>query len=135
MEETAIDLRGILGLLRRQYRLIVIAVIVIVTLAGIVTFSLKPLYSSTALIMVDTARKNLLDPDAPLGSGSSDSARIDSEVEILRSDNVLLKVIYNLDLVSDARLGVSLSLREQVLSLLGIVDPAPRRPMICSTVP
>ena len=125
MEETAIDLRGILGLLRRQYRLIVIAVIVIVTLAGIVTFSLKPLYSSTALIMVDTARKNLLDPDAPLGSGSSDSARIDSEVEILRSDNVLLKVIYNLDLVSDARLGVSLSLREQVLSLLGIVDPAP----------
>lgn len=125
MEDAEVDLRNVLGLLRRQLRLIVASVIVVVTLAGLVTFSLTPIYSATALILVDPSRKNLLDPDAQIGSGVSDSARIDSEVEILRSDNVLLKVIEAENLTADAELGASLSLRERILTLLRLYEPQP----------
>ncbi len=125
MEDAEIDLRNILGLLRRQVRLIIASVIVVVTLAGLVTFSFTPIYSATALILVDPSRKNLLDPDAQIGSGVSDSARIDSEVEILRSDNVLLKVIEAENLTSDVELGASLSLRERILTLLRLYEPQP----------
>lgn len=125
MEDAEVDLRNVLGLLRRQVRLIIASVIVVVTLAGLVTFSFTPIYSATALILVDPSRKNLLDPDAQIGSGVSDSARIDSEVEILRSDNVLLKVIEAENLTSDAELGASLSLRERILTLLRLYEPQP----------
>ena len=125
MEETTIDLRSIAGLLRRQFRLIAISVISVVTLAGLVTFSLTPIYSTSTLILVDPTRKNLLDPEAQMMSTSSDSARIDSEVEILRSDNVLLKVIEAENLTADAAVGVSLSLREKILTFLRLADPAP----------
>ena len=125
MEDAEVDLRNVLGLLRRQVRLIIASVIVVVTLAGLVTFSFTPIYSATALILVDPSRKNLLDPDAQIGSGVSDSARIDSEVEILRSDNVLLKVIEAENLTSDVELGASLSLRERILTLLRLYEPQP----------
>lgn len=125
MEDAEVDLRNVLGLLRRQVRLIIASVIVVVTLAGLVTFSFTPIYSATALILVDPSRKNLLNPDAQIGSGVSDSARIDSEVEILRSDNVLLKVIQAENLTSDAELGASLSLRERILTLLRLYEPQP----------
>nr|WP_295884923.1 Wzz/FepE/Etk N-terminal domain-containing protein [uncultured Devosia sp.] len=125
MEETTIDLRSIADLLRRQFRLIAISVISVVLLAGLVTFSLTPIYSASTLILVDPTRKNLLDPEAQMMGTSSDSARIDSEVEILRSDNVLLKVIEAEDLTADASVGVSLSLRERVLTFLRLADPAP----------
>lgn len=125
MDETEIDLRSIFGLLRRQIRLILISVIAVVAIAGFIAYSLTPVYSTSALIMVDPSRKNLLQPDLPLASSASDNARIDSEVEILRSDNILLKVIEAENLTSDANLGVSLSLRERILALLRIAEPTP----------
>lgn len=125
MDDTEIDLRNVLGLLRRQFRLIVTSVIVVMTLAGLITFSFTPIFAASALILVDPSRKNLLDPDMQMGSGVNDSARIDSEVEILRSDNVLLKVIEAEHLTNDADMGVSLSLRERLLTLLRLYEPQP----------
>ncbi|WP_323013458.1 GumC family protein [Devosia sp.] len=121
MDETEIDLRGVFGLLRRQFRLIAITFVVVVTLAGVVTFSLTPTYTTSALILVDPTRKNLLDPNAQLASTGSDSARIDSEVEILRSDNVLLRVVEQMGLAGAEAPEVRLTLRDRILSLFGLV--------------
>lgn len=121
MDETEIDIRGILGLLRRRLRLIV-TFVVIVGLAGIATVVLTPLFTASTLILVDTSRKNLLDPDMQGASAASDNARVDSEVEILRSDTVFLDVIASLGLVSDPEFGVSLSLRDRVLAFLHLGD-------------
>lgn len=119
MDDTDIDLRRVLALLQRQSRLIILTVIATVTLAGIVAFALPPSYSSTALVLVDPSRKNLLDPDLQMSVSSSDSARIDSEVEILRSDSVLLKVIEAEELATDANLAAPPSIQELVLGWFG----------------
>lgn len=121
MDEPEIDLRRIFGTIRRQLRIIVAAVIVAAAVAGIAIFSLTPIYTSSALILIDPSKKNLLDPEAQLiGSSASDSARIDSEVELMRSDNILLDVVRSLDLVKSEEFGPSLGLRAQLMALLRI---------------
>ncbi len=122
MEETEIDIRAILDLLRRRIKLILVTVIVIVSAALLYAFSLTPLYTSSALILVDTRATNLLDPANAGGSASSDNARVDSEVEILKSNNILLDVIEQQNLISSDEFGVKLGWRDQVLSFLRIQD-------------
>lgn len=123
MEESEIDLRSIIGLLRRRLALIVSTTVLIVGVAATVAFTLTPLYTASALIMVDPTRKNLLE-DANLSSSTAaDNARIDSEVELARSDNVLIKVIERERLLSDPEFGVSVGLRARLLSFFGVPTP------------
>lgn len=123
MEQGEIDLRSILGVLRRQIRLVILCVVLITGGAGIYALSLKQIYSATALIMVDPSTKNLLSGENGVGSTSADNARIDSEVEILRSDSLLLKVIQAQGLISNSDVGVSLSLIDRVRIALRLAEP------------
>jgi len=123
MDESEIDLRGIFALLRRQLRLIAMVFVAVVGLAAFVVFALTPVYTASALVLVDPSRKNLLDPETQLSSSAADNARIDSEVEILRSDNVLLKVIEAEDLASNAKLSASLPLKTRILTFLHLSEP------------
>jgi len=124
MKDDDIDLRGILSLLRRQFRLIALTVIIGILGAAIFVFSLTPIYTASTLIMVDPSNKNLLDPSAIGMTSSAENARIDSEVEIMRSDNILLKVISSQNLLVDREFGVSLSLRDRVLGFLRLATPS-----------
>ncbi|QYO78864.1 Wzz/FepE/Etk N-terminal domain-containing protein [Devosia salina] len=124
MEESEIDIRGILGLLRRRMVLIVSTTVLVVAVAAAVAFTLTPLYTASALVLVDPSRKNILDDSAISGASSAaDNARIDSEVELARSDNVLLKVIQREQLISDDEFGVSIGLTARLLSFLGVPPP------------
>ena len=123
MNDSEIDLRGILSLLRRQFRLILLTVLIGTAAASVVAFALTPVFTASALILVDPSSKNLLDPDAQMTSASADNARIDSEVEIIRSENILLKVIEAESLLADDEFGVSLGLRDRLLSFLRIAAP------------
>lgn len=122
MDDTEINIRAILELLQRRAKLILVTVLVVVTSALLYAFSLVPTYNSSALVLVDTRATLLLDPTSAINSGSSDNARVDSEVEIMRSDNVLLDVIALQDLVSHEEFGVKLGWRDQVLSFFRIED-------------
>jgi capsular exopolysaccharide synthesis family protein len=118
MDDSEIDIRGILGFLRRRLRLIALTFVVVVGAAGIVAFTLTPIYSAAALILVDPSRKNLLQPETQTSAASADNARVDSEVEILRSDSVLLKVIAAQDLISSEEFGDSVDWRTRLMNLL-----------------
>lgn len=122
MEDQEIDIRGIVNLLRRRLRLILATLVVCLGIAGIALFALTPIYSASALVLVDTSRNALIDPDAQVSSASSENARVDSEVEILRSDTVLLDVIDRLGLLSDEEFGVRLDWRDQALAFLRLAD-------------
>lgn len=124
MDESGIDLRGVIGLLRRQLRLIVGTIAVIVVLAAIVVFSLTPTYTASALVLVDPSNKNLLDPTAEMMGASSENARVDSEVEILRSDAVMLEVVRANNLIADPEFGVRLGMLQSVLAFLRLRDDA-----------
>jgi uncharacterized protein involved in exopolysaccharide biosynthesis len=53
MEDQDIDVRGILNLLRRRLGLIVATFVVCLGLAGIAIFALTPMFTASALVLVD----------------------------------------------------------------------------------
>ena len=118
MENDEIDLKGIFGLLRRQFKLLIYTVILVSGLAVAYLFSITPIYSASALIFVNPKQQNLLNPETLYG-GSSDNARLDSEVEILKSDAVALLVLEQESLISDPEFGLTLSLKDKALRALG----------------
>lgn len=126
MDETEIDLRSIFGLLRRQIRLIMATVVVVVGVAATVAFTLTPTYTASTLVLVDPSRKNVMDDSLQALSSSADSARIDGEVELARSDNVLIKVVQDRQLVSHPEFGVSIGSTARLLAFFG--RPLPELP-------
>nr|WP_248305922.1 MULTISPECIES: Wzz/FepE/Etk N-terminal domain-containing protein [unclassified Devosia] len=100
-------MRGIANLLRRRIRLIALTLAVVLGVAILALVAMKPVYTASSLVMVDTSRKNLLEAEYAATAPSADNARVDSEVEILRSNAVLLSVIVNENLIDDAEFGVS----------------------------
>lgn len=123
MEDTELDLRSLIGLLRRQLRLILIVTVLVAGVASLIVFSFTPKYSAAALLLVDTSQKNLLNPDPLGGAAEIDSARVDSEMEILQSASVLMQVIDARGLVRDPDFGVKLSLVDRVMAFLQIAQP------------
>lgn len=120
MEEREIDIRGIVDLLRRRLGLIVATLAACLCLAGFAVMVLPPAYSASTLILIDPSRSNLIDPDMQATSAASDNARVDSEVEILRSDAVLLDVVADRNLVADPEFGPRLGLRGRAMAFLGL---------------
>jgi polysaccharide biosynthesis transport protein len=118
-----VDLRGLLGLLRRRLWLIVVTAGLCLALAAGALYALEPAYTATALILVDPSKKNLLDPEQQMLGSSSDSARVDSEVELVKSEVTLRSVVARLDLIADEEFGVKVGLTDQLLAFLRIAEP------------
>ena len=97
--------------------MIATAFVVIVALAGLGMLAVTPRYSSAATVLVQPTQ-NLLDPMGDAGGNLTSSARIEGEVELIRSGNSLLQVVRDENLVSDPEFGVQLGLRRQLLTLL-----------------
>lgn len=117
------DLRRVLDLLRRRIWLILLIMLTTLAGGGATLFALKPVYTATTLVMVDPSRKDLLDPDPQLASSGSDSLRVDSEVELVKSETTLIGVARALNLVEDAEFGLQLGLRDTLLAFFRIAEP------------
>ncbi|MEQ3624201.1 MAG: GNVR domain-containing protein [Celeribacter sp.] len=96
------DLRETLALLRRELRLILSCIGVALAVALGAVLLAAPRYTATALLLADPSPVDLLsDQGRNAIPTASESARIESEVEILRSDRVALAVIDAADLSRD----------------------------------
>lgn len=124
--DAEIDLKAILGLVRRQLWLILSTIAVVLVLTIIFTYSLTPRYTASSLILVDTSTKNLLDSSNIISNPNADNSRVESEVGILKSDSVLINVVRENDLVADNEFGINLSFKDRALNWLKIpLPPAP----------
>jgi polysaccharide biosynthesis transport protein len=115
------SLLGFVGLLWRQRRVFV-AVLVCVVLVGVVgIFALRPVYTASTLVLVDPSSKDLLSPGGARGD-LSDSSRVDSEVLIARSGNVLEGVVDRLALANLVEFERQPGLLEGLQLRLGLRD-------------
>ncbi len=122
--EQDIDVRSIVGLLRRQAWVVTSVVLIFLVMTAIIVYSITPKYTATTKIIVDVAAKDLLDPNEQTVYSSNDiNARVESEVEILQSDNAILKVINDQNLLADEEFGVSVGLLDQVREFLNLANP------------
>lgn len=96
-----LNLRDLAGVLRARWRVVFLVFLICVIAAAAATALLPIRYFAAALVFVDVSRKDLLDPTYHTLNGNSESARVDSEVEILGSDGVLMQTIQSEVLVED----------------------------------
>jgi polysaccharide biosynthesis transport protein len=121
MDNDEFDLNGVFETLRRQFALIVLTIALCGGLTLVYLVSVTPIYSSSALIMVDPVQKDLLAPE-PRDSANQGTAnaRVESEAEILKSDAVALSVVRKANLLVDREFGPRVSVREKIERIFGI---------------
>ena len=97
-ELSAADLFAkVIGFIRRQFPVILSVVLLTIGLAAVYIFTTPPLYSAEARMMFDTGKVQLFEHSI-LGQDPVNSAMMDSQLEILKSENFALSVIENLHL-------------------------------------
>lgn len=125
--EQGIDVQSIVGLFRRQAWVIVSVIVIFVLATAVIIYSITPKYTATTKIIVDLASKDLLDPSEKNSYSATDiNSRVESEVEILQSDNAILKVIKDENLLADEEFGVYVGPLDKIKEYLNLADTTPR---------
>ncbi len=119
-QEFEISLRDLLSIFRRRFRVIGLTVLLVLGAALVYVLAATPMYRAESLILVDPQEQNLLDPTQSIvASGAALNARVDSEVEILRSNDTALAVVDAANLVADEEFGPRQSTIDRLLQAVG----------------
>ncbi|WFU39459.1 polysaccharide biosynthesis tyrosine autokinase [Bradyrhizobium sp. CB82] len=94
-------LTSYLDITRRQFPTMVAIVSAGLILALLYLFTAAPQFTSTATMVIDTRKVQLFQQQSVLGDIAIDSATVETQVEILKSENISLAVIRDLHLIDD----------------------------------
>lgn len=104
------------NVLRRQWPLIAATVAASLALVIIYLALAKPMFTANARIMMDTRQTQVLDKESGTNSALIDPGFVDSQVEVINSDDLILSVVRRLRLVEDPEFNGS---NQGVLSAIG----------------
>ncbi|MET4278979.1 MULTISPECIES: polysaccharide biosynthesis tyrosine autokinase [unclassified Bradyrhizobium] len=89
-----------IGLVTRQYPVMIITVLVCLSLAGTYLLGATKRYTGTAVLMIDSRKMQGLQTQTAVGGDNPiDSAMVDSQVEVLKSETIASAVIRDLRLL------------------------------------
>lgn len=91
----------LLSFLSRRYRLVLYSVAGCLTACLVLLPFAASRYTASATIIIDPARSDVLGHDAPLPDAQVLNARIESDVEVLRSDGLARQVVHRLGFTGD----------------------------------
>ena len=94
-------LSSALALIGRQYPVMIFTLLLCICLAGVYVFTAPKRYTGTAVLVIDSRKMQGLQTQASTSGSDSpiDSAMVDSQVEILKSEAIAAAVIKDLKLV------------------------------------
>ncbi|WP_010138035.1 polysaccharide biosynthesis tyrosine autokinase [Oceanicola sp. S124] len=122
-DERVIDLSSLFGIAWRGKWLLLVATLVAFFLGAFYVYRIAvPLYTAKAVVMLENREAQVLDLDSVMAGLGTDSTTIYSEVEVLRSRNLLGKVVNALNLIEDPEFNSALrepSLRSKLSTRLG----------------
>ena len=95
------QLSAFIGLVHRQYPIVLSVALVIIGLALSYLWTTAPLYTGRATLIIDTGKVKLLQQQSVLGDSPIDAGMVESQVEILKSESIALSVIKDLHLTQD----------------------------------
>jgi succinoglycan biosynthesis transport protein ExoP len=90
-----------LNIVRRQFPTILLIIACTTALGFIYLFTATPKYTGTARMVIDTRKVQLFQQQASFGDLAIDPATTETQVEILKSENISLAVIKDLRLTDD----------------------------------
>ena len=124
----ALSLDRALSAIRKRSKLVAAMPVVAAILVGCIVSLIPNRYDASAIVQIDPRQKSITNIDSVLADMKGDQASIESEVEIVRSRPIILKVIETLDLRNDPEFSET-SLKSRLFAKLGLTssDPAASR--------
>ena len=117
-------LRTFTAFVSRQLALMLFIVLLSLALGIVFFFTTPPRFTGTALLILDSRKTQLLQQQSPLGLDMPvDSTAVDSQVEILKSENIALSVIKDLHLTDEPEFTSSGGLVSSLFQLLPGTGP------------
>ncbi|TFV71215.1 chain-length determining protein [Bradyrhizobium frederickii] len=115
--------------LRRQWPIIAACTGASLALVIVYLVLAQPMYTANARIMMDTRQTQVLDKDSNASSALIDTGYVDSQVEVINSDDLILSVVRRLKLTEDPEFngsnpGLLSMVLGKVMSLFGTGEPA-----------
>lgn len=94
---TAIE---ILNILRRRKHIVIASIVIITAIAAAIVLQITPRYTAESALVLDTRKTEVVDLQAVLSGLPTDTAVVNSEVEVLQSPSIAQQVAAKLNLVS-----------------------------------
>ncbi|UPJ60310.1 Wzz/FepE/Etk N-terminal domain-containing protein [Bradyrhizobium sp. 192] len=115
--------------LRRQWPIIAACTGASLALVIVYLATAQPMYTANARIMMDTRQAQVLDKDSNANSALIDTGYVDSQVEVINSDDLILSVVRRLKLTEDpefngSKPGLLSIVLGKVMSLFSSGEPA-----------
>jgi succinoglycan biosynthesis transport protein ExoP len=119
----------VFDILRRQWPLIASIVGAALALVVLYLLAATPMYTASARILMDTRQTQVLDKDSGMANALIDTGFVDSQVEIIQSDDLILSIVRRLKLTDDPEYngsepGLPALVIGKLISLLGSDGPA-----------
>jgi capsular exopolysaccharide synthesis family protein len=108
-EENVITIQRVLRAVRRRLGLMIAVFILVFSAVAVFSFQLKPMYTATSRIIVNTRDQKVVDFAAVLSGMPANSAIVDTEAEILRSRTLIGKLVDRLDLMNSPEFNFTLA--------------------------
>ena len=145
-ERSALDLAGstlslerIIGILRRQWPVIAGVAGVAVAICLVYLLTATPMYTANTRILMDTRQTQVLDKDNGTPNALIDPGFVDSQVEIITSDDLIRSVVRRMNLTEDPEFngsdpGLLPAIIGKVIGLFGSDGPASKERIERGTV-
>ena len=98
---TTLTVERVFDILRRQWPLIVTVIAGTLVLVIFYLVVATPMYTANARILMDTRQTQVLDKDTGINNALIDPGFVDSQVEIITSDDLILSVVRRMHLTED----------------------------------
>jgi len=95
------DLMAILRIMRKRAGVIIGITVVLTALIVLAITQMRPLYTAQTLVLVDSQKSNVVDMEAVVSGIPANDAALDSEVEVIKSRNLIERVVDNENLIDD----------------------------------
>ena len=120
-------LEQLTGFVRRQFPIFVFVIACSLLLGLVYLITTPPSFTAHAMLLIDTNKVRMLQQqEATLGDGSIDTAQVETQVEILKSENIGLSVIKELKLTEDFNREASRAVPRARLASLAATLAKPR---------
>ncbi len=94
-------LQDFIGFARRQFPIIAFVALLSIALGVIYCITARPGFTAQAELLIDARKLQIFQQQSILGDIPIDTAQVESQVEVLKSENIALAVIKNLHLTED----------------------------------
>jgi exopolysaccharide transport family protein len=108
-ESDAIDLRHVQDFFARRWRMILATAVVVGVMAYVVLLAVTPRYTATAQVLFDPQKDKLFGVESIIPDLSLDSGSVDSQISVIRSTNLLRRVVEKTNLTQDVEFGQAIA--------------------------